>query len=113
MQDDLNTPLAMAALFELAHEIQRQRSIDNSHAAALATLLKNLAGVLGLLQLDVESYFQGENTAQVQQIEDLIAARDAARKNKQWAEADALRQQLLDMGVAIEDSLQGTSWKLI
>ncbi|HET9403975.1 MAG TPA: cysteine--tRNA ligase [Burkholderiales bacterium] len=108
MNDDFNTPEAMAVLFDLANEVNKTRSTD------IAGLLRSLAGILGLLQRDPTSFLQalpaGEGFGP-ERIEALIAARVAARKAKNFAEADRIRQELLDGGVVLEDGPKGTIWR--
>lgn len=113
MDDDFNTPVALSALFDLAHEIQRLRETDIHAAAAHAELLKYLGNVLGILQTEVEVYFQSGSEVDVAKIEALIAAREKARKEKNWAEADRIRQELGNLSVVIEDGINGTTWKLV
>jgi len=113
MDDDFNTPIALSVLFELAHEIQRLREKDLELAARHALLLKKLGGVLGILQDDPLNFFQGKkDDLDVLKIEALIAARNQARADKNWAEADRIRQELADMRVVLEDSLFKTTWKI-
>jgi cysteinyl-tRNA synthetase len=104
MDDDFNTPEAMAALFDLANELNKTK------LAETAQLLKNLAGVLGLLQRNPEVFLQGEET-QALDVEGLIQARITAKKAKDFAQADAIRKQLLEAGIVLEDSAQGTTWR--
>ena len=106
MDDDFNTPEAMAVLFDLANEVNKSKSAET------AGLLKSLAGVLGLLQRSPDAFLQGEAT-QTLNIDALIQARAEAKKAKNFAEADAIRKQLLEAGVVLEDSPQGTTWRRI
>jgi len=115
MEDDFNTPEALAVLFDLVREINRTRAEDRSRAAALAVLLRRLGGVLGLLQDDPEAFLcgaEGQGAAIVDsEIEQLIAQRAQAKQDKQWAAADAIREQLKQVGIVLEDSPSGTSWR--
>lgn len=114
MDDDFNAPIAFAVLFELAHEIQRLREKDPKLAAQHGALLKKLGGVLGVLQEDPEQFLQlGKEDLDVKKIEQLIAARNKARVEKNWVEADRIRGELTAMSVVIEDGQGGTSWKVI
>jgi cysteinyl-tRNA synthetase len=108
MNDDFNTPEAVAVLFDLANELNKSRSARD------ASLLKSLAGILGLLQRKPGEFLQalpaGEGLTP-QRIEALIAERAAARKARNFAEADRIRKALLEQGVALEDTAQGTIWR--
>lgn len=104
MNDDFNTPEAMAVLFDLANEVNKTKSQQ------AASLLKNLAGVLGLLQRKPDEFLQGE-ASDALDVESLIQARLTAKKNKNFAEADAIRKQLADAGIVLEDTPQGTTWR--
>ena len=112
MDDDFNTPGALAVLFELAREINKLKTEDQSKANLLASRLKQLAGVLGLLDQDPEAFLQG-NAAddEVSKIEALIKQRNDARAAKDWAAADAARDALKEMGVVLEDGAGGTTWR--
>ncbi len=111
MDDDFGTPEAMAVLFDLAGEVNRSRS------AKAAGLLRALAGILGLLQRHPADFLQGRSAAVGAATEDLdiqgrIEARAAAKKAKNYAEADRIRRELLDAGIVLEDAPGGkTSWR--
>jgi len=108
MDDDFNTPEAVAVLFDLANELNKSQS------AADAGLLKALAGLLGLLQREPEAFLQAgpaDSDWTPEKIEAAIAARAAAKKGKNFAEADRIRKELLDSGVVLEDSAAGTTWR--
>jgi len=114
MDDDFNSPEACAVLFELAREINRLRDSDLQAAAGLAARLKELAAVLGVLQLEPEAFLQAGAAGKVDaaEVEALIAARLQARAEKNWGESDRIRDQLTAMGVVLEDSKGATTWRL-
>ncbi|MGO1248064.1 MAG: cysteine--tRNA ligase [Oceanisphaera sp.] len=113
MNDDFNTPEAYSALFDLTREINRLKGKDDTAAAGLAARLRELANVLGLLQQDPDAFLRGAqgNNQEEAEIERLIQARLDARQHKDWAAADAARDQLTAMGIVLEDSAEGTRWR--
>ena len=115
MQDDFNTPQAISVLFDLAREINRQKSADEKAALEMATLLKALGAVLGLLEENPEDYLRGstEDGLSAEAIETLIQQRLEARDAKNWAESDRIRDELKSNGVILEDSKQGTRWRKV
>ncbi len=116
MDDDFNTPEALAILFELAHEINRLRDQPGSEAALLAGRLLKIGGQLGLLTADPEEWLQGAGGSGDQgltdeEIEQLIADRAAARERRDWAEADRIRDLFKEHKIVLEDSSEGTRWR--
>jgi len=107
MNDDFGTPEAVAVLFDMAGELNRTRESE------LAARLKGLGGVLGLLQREPEAFLQAapEGGLSKEDIEERIAARLAARKAKNFAESDRIRNELKAAGILLEDGSGGTIWR--
>jgi cysteinyl-tRNA synthetase len=105
MDDDFGTPEAVAVLFELANRV-------NTGEKSLATQLRALGGVLGLVQREPESFLQGKPAGVSEEwIAAKIAEREAARKAKDYAAADRIRKELLDKGIVLEDKAGKTTWR--
>ena len=133
MDDDFNTPVALSVLFDLAREINRQKSDHREIALKLGGLLTELGNVLGILQSDPDQWLkQGQSNVTLlptggieipacapqaftllsdASIEQFIAERRAARENMDWAEADRIRDELKTAGVILEDSDGETTWR--
>jgi cysteinyl-tRNA synthetase len=113
MDDDFNTPGALAVLFELARDINKLREDSGAAAAPLGAALRRMGGILGLLQNDPQAFLRGgaDGGLTDAQIEALIARRTEARKNRNWAESDRLRDELKAQGVILEDTAGQTSWR--
>jgi cysteinyl-tRNA synthetase len=127
MQDDFNTPVALSVLFDLTRDINRQKDQGDAEAVKLTGVLKDLAGVLGLLQSDVNEYFQTVRgraslpalevegaTSQSLSSEEIgrqIELRLQARRSKNWKEADRIRDELKAAGILLEDGATGTTWR--
>jgi cysteinyl-tRNA synthetase len=113
MNDDFNTPEAIAVLFEIANHVNRARDEgNNEEASRLAAILKKLSNVLGLLEADPDSYLQGgAGAGDNDRIEALIQQRLEARAARNWAEADRIRDELHAMGIELEDKDGKTIWR--
>lgn len=107
--DDLNTPLALSYLHETLGNLNKAETKEE-RVKYKSELLAN-AYMLGLLYNDAESWFKGTTDAEDTEIEALIAKRAEAKKNKDWATADAIRNELKERGIVLEDSPAGTTWK--
>jgi cysteinyl-tRNA synthetase len=116
MDDDFNTAGAIGVLFEAVRATNQLLDAghgDDGDIAANHGAILRIGGVLGIATLDAEAYFKSQaKDIDPARVEDLIARRTAARKARDWAEADRLRKELGDMGVAIEDRPEGTIWRM-
>ena len=115
MDDDFNTPVALSVLFELARELNKVKDTDVQRAGKLAFSLKALGGLLGILQDGPERFLkEGDNKEgqlSAEAIEEQIQARIEAKKNKDWASADKIRDELKQQGIVLEDVPGGTNWR--
>ena len=116
MDDDFNTPEALAVMFELARELNRAKQEQPEQAARLGSELKQLGAVLGLLQQAPQTFLKGTQQQGLplseSEIEAKIAQRIEAKANKDFAQADAIRDELSALGIILKDSREGTSWVL-
>jgi cysteinyl-tRNA synthetase len=117
MDDDFNTPEAIAVLFDLAKALNKARKETPDNVTQLAGELRYLGSVLGILQLEPEIFFKDSRLADVSlqidesEIENLIQQRNEARKIKDWAESDRIRDYLSEQGVVLDDGREGTAWR--
>ena len=114
MDDDFNTPEAFSVFFEMVKEINKEKSANIDTANQLGALLVRLGGILGILQNDPEVFLRSTVSSDIdpQEVEALIAAREQARADKDWARADKIRDQLADMKVGVEDGAGGSGWRI-
>jgi cysteinyl-tRNA synthetase len=113
MNDDFNTPEVIAVLFDLASEVNRAQGNDKT---ALANALKALGNILNFLQRDPTTFLQSgskqDDGPSSEMIEEKIAARVAAKRSKDFAQADSIRKELLAQGIVLEDKPGGiTEWR--
>ena len=109
MDDDFNTADAISVIFELVREantLVSSGTMARREAERYLSLFDELTGVLGLLYAEKDA-----DTELAEEVEALIAARQAARKAKNWAEADRIRDKLKEMGIILEDTPQGVRWR--
>ncbi len=117
MCDDFNTAEAMAVLFELAKELNRALKEENAEQAKVFySTLRHLTNILGLVQHNVDDFLRSDIGQEAlglseSEIEELIQQRVDAKKAKDFTKADSIRQKLLDQGVVLEDTRQGTLWR--
>ncbi len=117
LNDDFNTANAMAVLFDLVREINRAKSEHKPERHELASLLRQLGSVLGLLQANPVDFLKsragqsGAGGLSDTAIDELVVARLQARADKDWANADRIRDELNDAGIIIEDGSEGTRWR--
>ncbi len=114
MQDDFNTPSAISVLFEMARQVNSLKK-DNEieEATKLASELYDLSSILGLLQQDPNDYFRDGINISETQIQSLIDKRNKARAEKDFTLSDKIRDDLLEMGIALEDRNNETVWRKV
>ena len=116
MNDDFNTPQAIAVLFELARECNKHKTNDPNSAVPYAIQLKQLGNILGLLQRDAEEFLksavnESKSGLSSDEIEAMIEQRNTARGNKDFAESDRIRDELAAQGIVLEDAAGATTWR--
>ena len=111
LNDDFNTPIAISILFEIAKQINVERLNDLKKANALSQLLKKLANFLGILEYDADEYLKQGSELSENEILDKISKREQARLSKDFAMSDQVRDELLEFGIILEDTEDGTTWR--
>ena len=109
MNDDLNTPEALSILFELAKLINSSDNLEEQRM--YSSTMKKLGQVLGLLHECSEVFFQYGESLSDDEIEAQIQKRNEARKAKDFQKADQIRDNLAELGIILDDSTEGTTWK--
>ncbi|MET4694266.1 cysteinyl-tRNA synthetase [Endozoicomonas sp. NE40] len=112
MDDDFNTPVALAVLFDLVRELNRVRAEDEQQALPLAALLVKLGGILGIVQGDAEAFLKSGSDLDEAWIETMIQKRADAKKARDFAECDRIRDELAAQGISLQDGPQGTTWRV-
>ena len=110
MDDDFNVQNALTAIYDLLPEINANINAKNADKGALKKAAKLLTSWLAIFGIDVQRLITAENQNDDEQVQRLIKKREEARKNKDWAQSDALRDELKQMGITVEDTPQGTRW---
>lgn len=113
MDDDFNTALALSVMADVRQALNKAMEQDNDKAAYYAGLLLSFGDVLGLFQQDADAFLVGDTASdsEAEQIDALIAERNQARADKNWARADEIRDQLTQKGIVLEDTAGKTSWR--
>lgn len=111
MNDDFNTPIAFSVLFDCAKALNKVKDSNPAEASKLAAVLVGLGGILGCLQSQPDEFLQADDGLDAAYIEALIEKRNAARAAKDWATADATRDEFAALGIIVEDSAAGTTWR--
>ena len=111
LNDDFNTPIAISILFEIAKQINVERLNDLKKANALSQLLKKLANFLGILEYDADEYLKQGSELSENEILNKISKREQARLSKDFAMSDQVRDELLEFGIILEDTADGTTWR--
>ena len=114
MDDDFNTREAISVLFEMAREVNRLKRNTDPQAAVLASQMRGLGNILGLLELDPQAYLRGEageGDLADANVDALVVQRQQAKLDRNFALSDQIRDQLKVAGIVLEDSKEGTVWK--
>jgi len=111
LDDDFNTPIALSILFEIAKHANTDREDDKDQAGALSELLKKLGSHIGIMGYDADDYLKMGIELSDEKIDEKIRQRESARAAKDFAMSDQIRDELLALGVILEDSINGTTWR--
>jgi len=111
LDDDFNTPIALSILFEIAKHANTERENDKDQAGALSELLKKLGNHIGIMEHDADDYLKRGIELSDAKIDEKIRQRESARASKDFAMSDQIRDELLALGIILEDSINGTTWR--
>ena len=111
LNDDFNTPMALSILFEIAKQINIERTTNPKKASALSSQLIKLGNYIGILNHNADEYLKQGSDLSESEISKKIDQREAARNSKDFAMSDQIRDELLELGIILEDSANGTTWR--
>jgi len=111
LNDDFNTPMALSILFEIAKQINIERTTNPKKASALSSQLIKLGNYIGILNHNADEYLKQGSELSESEISKKIDQREAARNSKDFAMSDQIRDELLELGIILEDSANGTTWR--
>jgi len=111
LDDDFNTPIALSILFEIAKHSNTERENDKDRAGALSELLKKLGNHIGIMEHNADDYLKMGIELSDTKIDEKIIQRESARASKDFAMSDQIRDELLALGIILEDSINGTTWR--
>ena len=111
LNDDFNTPIALSILFEIAKQINIERISNPNKANVLSSMLIKLGNFIGILEYNAEDYLKQGSELSEAEISEKIAQREAARNSKDFAMSDQIRDELVELGIILEDSANGTTWR--
>ena len=111
LTDDFNTPIALSILFEIAKQINIERTSNPNKANVLSSMLIKLGNFIGILEYNAEDYLKQGSELSEAEISEKIAQREAARNSKDFAMSDQIRDELVELGIILEDSANGTTWR--
>ena len=111
LNDDFNTPMALSILFEIAKQINIERRNNPNKASALSIQLVELGNYLGILEYDADEYLKQGCELSESDISKKIEQREEARILKDFAMSDQIRDELFELGIILEDSVNGTTWR--
>jgi len=111
LDDDFNTPIALSILFEIAKHANTERENDKDQAGALSEILKKLGNHIGIMKHDADDYLKKGIELSDAKIDEKISQRESARASKDFAMSDQIRDELLALGIILEDSINGTTWR--
>ncbi len=111
LNDDFNTPIALSILFEIAKQINIERISNPNKANVLSSMLIKLGNFIGILEYNAEDYLKQGSELSEAEISEKIVQREAARNSKDFAMSDQIRDELVELGIILEDSANGTTWR--